>query len=59
MKLSNNVSVMLTITLVVHRNWYYLCLAADGLDGSRLQLEKKLANFFKFFLCVVEKTIKT
>ena len=50
-------SVLLTITLLVDRNYYKICLAANGLDGNGLQLEK-FANFFKFFLCIVQKSLK-
>ena len=41
----------------MHKNYYYLCLAANGLDGNGLQLEK-IGQFFKFFLCIVQKSLK-
>ena len=36
----NNGRVLLTITLLVHRNNFSLFLAGDGQDGSGLQLDK-------------------
>ena len=39
---------------ILHRSWFNSSLAAFGLDGNGLQLEK-LANFFKFLLCILEK----
>ena len=39
-KRQNNGSVLLKITLQVHRNWFHSSLAEDGQDGNGLQLEK-------------------
>ena len=36
---------------------FFLSFAVDGFDGLGLQLEK-IAKFFKFFLCNLEKLIK-
>ena len=47
---------LLTITPLVYRNLYYLCLAANGLDEHGL---KKFANFFQVLPVYCKKFIKT
>ena len=58
-KCFNNVSVLLTITLRVDIILQLLSFAADGLVQMEMDYNlKKLANFFKFFLCVLVKLLK-
>ena len=46
-KRQNNGSILLTTTLLMHRNCnYHFSLAANGWDGNGLQLEK-IGQFFQ------------
>ena len=38
--IKKNGSVLLTITLLVCRNWFHSSFAADGSDGNGLKVEK-------------------
>ena len=55
---SKNDLLLLIITLLVHRSLYLSSLAAVGLDGNGLQLEKHWP-ICSSFSCVLEKLIKT
>ena len=39
-------------------NLVFVIFAADGFDGNGLKLEK-IGHFFKFFLCILAKMLKT
>ena len=46
------------LTLLLHRNFYLLCLAADGQDGSGLQL-KKISRLFQVLPVYFREVAKT
>ena len=60
MKMLNyNGLVLLTISQQVYISLYVFFLSVDCLDENGLNLEKNVASYFNFFLCILEKLPKT